>query len=298
MNTQQIQCFLYVADRLNFTKAAEDLYLSVPTVTHHIKCLEDELQTKLFFRTSRIVRLTEAGNIFYKDAKDIFDKIMASKIHLKHLSEQNTTFFRIGCSSNNELDRFAPSLMKMYREFPHIHSQVFVHDAFSLRHLFENRQLDLVISSRDMMKDMKQCHFKKVKIYKHYAILPSEHPLSLNPEISLEALDDYCLITLHPRHIPFHSGNELQEYIVLHAQNHADIICENDAVSILMAQCGYGIAILPEYYIPATLNNLTAVPIKESNEMDYGVTYYSREKHIKYFLENYTFPEKKNNNTV
>ena len=33
MNTQQLQCFLYVAEKLNFTKAAEALYLSVPTVT-------------------------------------------------------------------------------------------------------------------------------------------------------------------------------------------------------------------------------------------------------------------------
>lgn len=294
MNTQQIQCFLYVADRLNFTKAAEDLYLSVPTVTHHIKCLEDELQAKLFFRTSRIVRLTEAGNIFYKDAKEIFDKIMASHQHLKQISEQNIIFLKIGCSSNCELNSLAPSLAKLYREFPYVRSQISVNDAFSLRHLFENRQLDLVISSRDTMKDMKQCYFKKITTYRHYVMVPLGHPLSQKPEISLGHLNDYCLITLHPRHIPFHSGNALQAYIALHAQDHADIICENDAVSILMAQCGYGVSLLPEYYIPASLKDLDlmAVPIKESVEMDYGITYYSKENHIKYFLENYKIPEK------
>lgn len=43
MNTQQLRCFLMVADKLNFTKAAQALYFSVPTVTHHIQNLESEL---------------------------------------------------------------------------------------------------------------------------------------------------------------------------------------------------------------------------------------------------------------
>ena len=65
MNSQQLQCFLCVADKLNFTKASEELYLSTPTVTHHIKNLEEELNTLLFIRTSRMVKLTEAGTMFY-----------------------------------------------------------------------------------------------------------------------------------------------------------------------------------------------------------------------------------------
>ena len=65
MNSQQLQCFIYVAERLNFTKAAEALYLSVPTVTHHIKSLEEELGIQLFYRSSRVVKLTENGEKFY-----------------------------------------------------------------------------------------------------------------------------------------------------------------------------------------------------------------------------------------
>ena len=72
MNSQQLQCFIYVAERLNFTKAAEALYLSVPTVTHHIKSLEEELGIQLFYRSSRVVKLTENGEKFYFDAKDFY----------------------------------------------------------------------------------------------------------------------------------------------------------------------------------------------------------------------------------
>ena len=43
MTTQQLECFIRVADKLNFTKAAQEMFLTTPTVTHHIKSLEEEL---------------------------------------------------------------------------------------------------------------------------------------------------------------------------------------------------------------------------------------------------------------
>ena len=47
MNTQQLECFVRIADKLNFTKVAEELYITAPAVAHHIINLE-ELNTSLF----------------------------------------------------------------------------------------------------------------------------------------------------------------------------------------------------------------------------------------------------------
>ncbi len=93
MNSQQLQCFLCVADKLNFTKASEELYLSTPTVTHHIKNLEEELNTLLFIRTSRMVKLTEAGTMFYNDAKEIMSKIEVAEKRIKKMTKQNNFFY-------------------------------------------------------------------------------------------------------------------------------------------------------------------------------------------------------------
>lgn len=71
MNTQELKCFLRVADRLNFTRAAQELYLTPPTVTHHIQRLEKELGVTLFIRDNKSVRLTAAGEIFYQEPQDI-----------------------------------------------------------------------------------------------------------------------------------------------------------------------------------------------------------------------------------
>ena len=59
MNTVQLECFLAVADNLSFARAAEQLHITQPAVTHQISSLENELNVKLFRRTTRTVALTK-----------------------------------------------------------------------------------------------------------------------------------------------------------------------------------------------------------------------------------------------
>lgn len=107
MNTQQLLCFVCAADHLNFTKAAEELYLSAPTVTHHIKNLENELNTLLFIRTSKMVKLTEAGQQFYTDAKDILSRIDIAEKKIQKIAQKDISFFQIGCTSYEETSFFS-----------------------------------------------------------------------------------------------------------------------------------------------------------------------------------------------
>lgn len=64
MNTMQLSCFVEVAAQLSFSKAAEALHVSQPTVSHQIKALEDELGCALLVRSTRSVRLTDDGFAF------------------------------------------------------------------------------------------------------------------------------------------------------------------------------------------------------------------------------------------
>ena len=64
MLIRQVECFLTVSRLGNVSRAAEEMYLTQPTLTARIKALEDELGDQLFVRTSRGMRLTEAGKEF------------------------------------------------------------------------------------------------------------------------------------------------------------------------------------------------------------------------------------------
>ncbi len=283
MNSQQLQCFIYVAERLNFTKAAEALYLSVPTVTHHIKSLEEELGTILFYRSSRVVKLTEQGEKFYYDAKDIFIRMQEAKEQFQNYTEQEKILFRIGCMTEREFEILEPVLKQMKEKYPYIRPKVMVRDFFDLKNLYENQQLELAIATRELSR---QGDYKKITVFQSYAVMSEDHALAGEAELSFGQIAEENLITMPPRCVPFHKGNKFQEYLTLHAQDHIHIVSEDAAEGILLAKCGYGIALLPGFLIPSD-KSVTVIPITDTKNIEYGFYYRSNENYIRYFMDLY-----------
>jgi len=73
MEFYQLEAFVAVADCRSFSRAAEKLFLSQPTVSAHIKTLESELGTQLFDRGKTDLLLTSSGDLLYRYAKDMLD---------------------------------------------------------------------------------------------------------------------------------------------------------------------------------------------------------------------------------
>lgn len=273
MNTQQLECFIKVADKLNFTKAAEELYLSTPTVTHHIKKLEEELNAQLFIRTSKMVQLTQMGQLFYNDAKDILNRIDISQKKISQANLLDISFIRIGCSSYAEMPTIEKILLLMKEQFPHVYPLIFINDYFSLKNLFNNQHLDLMLATKEMIDDIHDCSFKMLKHIHSYALMKPDHPLAKKSTLTFDDLQDTMVMTLNPRFIPFQQGNKLQEKLTLYMQSHFHIRCENDQASLLMAKCGYGIAILPAHSIPENIEGLCQIPIEAETSIQYGLAY-------------------------
>ncbi|MBM6840331.1 LysR family transcriptional regulator [[Clostridium] spiroforme] len=283
MNSQQLQCFIHVAERLNFSKAAESLYLSVPTVTHHIKSLEEEVKTQLFYRSSRVVKLTANGETFYHTAKDILYRMEGAKKLFYDQQPQKISLFRIGCMTAIELKILENVISKMKEQFPNIRPRIIIDDFFSLKNLYENGQLELVICTTGLAK---KTEFKKIMTYQSYAVVPLSHPLAKQEYVTFEQLVEYTLITLPPRCIPFEKGNKLQEYLTLYKQDHDHIVSESEQEGLLLAKCGYGIALLPGFLIPDD-DQVKKIPIAETENIDYGFFFNNSEKHIQFFIQNY-----------
>lgn len=74
MDMKWLKTFIVAAKYENFRKASEDLFLTQPVVTKHIKRLENELHIELFERVGKAISLTPAGYMFLGSAKEIIDK--------------------------------------------------------------------------------------------------------------------------------------------------------------------------------------------------------------------------------
>ena len=73
MEFKQLQSFVEVARLESFTKAAETLFISQPTISTHIRQLEEELRTRLIVRTTKSIAVTPKGREFYDYAVSILD---------------------------------------------------------------------------------------------------------------------------------------------------------------------------------------------------------------------------------
>lgn len=256
MNTQQLLCFVCVADRLNFTKAAEELFLSPPTVTHHIQTLEAELKTPLLIRNSKMVRLTDAGRGFYNDAKEILAKIEIAQKKMHDAAHTEVRLFHIGCTSSTELRYLKAPLCALRQSHPGFSPVLHVQDYFSLKKMFEAEQLDVMLCTRNMICKLSDCEFHPAAQAVLYAVLPQDSPLTRKEVLSFADLQDQNILTLHPKMVPFDHSGKLRDWIMNHGQNHMDIHCESDRAGILLAECGYGVALFPEFYtddLPDTL---------------------------------------------
>ncbi len=74
MEIRQLRYFISVAERLNFTEAASQLYIGQSAVSQQIAYLEKQLGVRLFVRNKRSVKLTNAGRVFLKEALEIVKK--------------------------------------------------------------------------------------------------------------------------------------------------------------------------------------------------------------------------------
>lgn len=106
MNTIQLECFVAVAEHLNFSRASEELKITQPAVSHQIQALEEELGVKLFLRTSKSVSLTQEGLMFFPDAQLILKTALSAKERLGR--HEHFIPFDIGCHNYMELALLPP----------------------------------------------------------------------------------------------------------------------------------------------------------------------------------------------
>lgn len=96
MEFKQLQSFVAVVDYKSFTKAAEKLYISQPTISIHIHALEEELSTQLIVRTTKSIEVTPRGYELYEFAKHVLDL----RDHLlQRWTEESQKVIRLGAST-------------------------------------------------------------------------------------------------------------------------------------------------------------------------------------------------------
>ncbi len=117
----QLEAFLQVAHHRSFSRAAESLFLTQPSVTARIQALERELGERLFERTGRSVTLTDAGRAFMPHAQRALTAVQEGADAIESVRHGDVGNIRIGASSSIAT-YVLPKIVKKFREArPRVH---------------------------------------------------------------------------------------------------------------------------------------------------------------------------------
>lgn len=111
MELRQLQSLMAVVEYKSFSKAAEKLYISQPTISTHIRLLEEEFNSRLIIRTTKSVEITPHGRQLYECARQMF----ALKDNLiKRWAQENQKIIRLGASTI-PADYILPEILPEFR---------------------------------------------------------------------------------------------------------------------------------------------------------------------------------------
>lgn len=202
MNTMQLECFVTVAEHLNFSEASKVLKITQPAVSHQIQTLEEELNVKLFVRTSKYVSLTPEGILFLPDARLILKTAFSARERLG--TQERILTLDLGCHNQMELNLLPPVLRRLTEEFPQLHPSIMLVPFPSLLQIVENRQVHAALGIKEE-QNKTSLYFKELFSAPVACICSPDHPLAACTSIAFDQLIGNLFsenfIACSPRHI-------------------------------------------------------------------------------------------------
>lgn len=195
---QQLRILKAVATEKNFTKAAEVLYLSQPSLSKQIKTLEKNLDILLINRENNKISLTENGKILLQYAERILALCEESCRALVDLKNGERGHLTVGASQTIGTYLMPRILALFAQNYPQIDLKVQVNSTRIIAKSIINREIDIAIVGGEISDNLKKDLIIEDFIYDELSlIISTSHPFAKKEKINKEDL--YCLdfITLN-----------------------------------------------------------------------------------------------------
>lgn len=187
--------FIKVAECMNFTKAAESLYVSQPTLSRQISDLEEELNVELFDRSKRTLKLTKAGEIFLREATEIIARCdQIPKLVTDISVTMNLSVGYHGALNSSILEEALARCMKRY---PGIAFHLKYCNFSELNRGLEDDSLDIVITNEMCVEGIPNLVYHHVQNTTLCAAVSINHRFANQDEIALSELKDETFILVN-----------------------------------------------------------------------------------------------------
>lgn len=192
LNFRQLSIFVAVAELGSFTKAAKHLFMTQPAISWQIKSLETELGLTLLERGDRAVTLTEAGRLFYTEAKrltNLYEKLLADMEEYKELGRGN---LKLGASTIPGEYLLPDYIGRFKRLYPEVNISLSIGDTRAIveKLALDSIQMGVIGAKLDETK-LELVPFMEDQLI---LIAGTQHPGEKKPPVTLKDLTGFSYV--------------------------------------------------------------------------------------------------------
>lgn len=270
MDWDKVRIFFAAAEAGSFTHAGTTLGLSQSAVSRQVSALEGELRVPLFHRHARGLILTEQGELLYRTAREVLQKLEQTRAKLTDSREKPNGELRITANVGLGTHWLTPRLGEFLDQYSEISVQVILTDD----------ELDLAMREADVALRLRQpvqgdlIQRRLFTVHFHVYASPDYVKRHGQPR-TVDELSDHRLLMF---------GGTLPSYLLdinwhLTAgrdprdPRSATLVINNMTGLLRSAQRGYGIAVLPDYLVEPDIGLVQMLPGENMPELDCYLVY-------------------------
>lgn len=262
MIDSKLYTLLQVCETGSFTKAAEQLSLTQPAVSQHIRQLEQELGVKLFHRGGGALRLTPEGDIAVRYARRIIALAENLRRDIRDQSHQVTRIV-VGLTHTSESNPVAEAMARYSSENQNVKITLITDTIKNLYAKLRAYEIDLAVVEGPLAEPGYQSLLLDTDSL--VLVLPNDHPLAGRSRVSIEELKQERMILRLP-------GSGTQNLFISHLESRGmsieefNVVLEVDNIATIkdLIRRGYGVSILAKSACLDELKKgkLTALPVE------------------------------------
>lgn len=263
LDARQARMFCVLAEELHFGRAAKRLFISQPPLSHAIRQLEDELQTELFVRTTRSVKLTRTGEFLYQHLKQLEHDTAHIKTSIWHISQGMRGVVRVGVTPSGVYSNFSHVL----RYFSRYHPDIVLNVTESRTDIMLDKILRNILDIA-FMRPLSPLHGLSTQVvYREPLCLavPADHQLASHDIIRPDDLQGRPLVTYDPVRSPYFHRLTTDW---LSAMNIAMRPVQESILptTLALVDGGLGLAIVPSAFARFKTFGLSYIPLAQPEQ--------------------------------
>ncbi|MBT2604798.1 LysR family transcriptional regulator [Peribacillus frigoritolerans] len=259
-----LKTFVTLVEVKNFTKTAEILLMSQPSVSLHIKKLEEEFQTKLFLRSPKFLKVTLTGEILYDRAKQMITIYEQTRQDIQEHDRSIKGELKIGASFTIG-EYILPSLLiDLQEEYPELELQVIIGNTEEIVQAVRLYKVDIgLIEGQTNEKELSVHPFMQDELF---IVSSNNHELANKDDVEITDLHDQAWVTRevgsgtreYLNHVIRSNGLKIKSILT---------ISSNQGIKETLIKNGSGLALLSRSVIERDVQNkiLSIIQVKDES---------------------------------